>query len=365
MSRQLAWFFLAVVTVAVSAPLQALNYEVGGCKAGSGYVNFTTISASVAGVPAGSKILVCPGTYPEQVTITQPLILQGIAAGNSNRAVITINPTGGLAPNVTSIIGQGLYAQVLVQNVNPPGPVNIAGITVDGGGGNVGCSTSVGLVGIFYAVGTSGTINEVTTRNHQSSGCGNSIWAENTAGATQIIRIENSSVRNFDNWGITALSDQNTSTLTTIMNANFINPASTALAVNAEGMVGSISNNVVTSAGTGIGSLAFAGPITVSGNTVADIVGGIGVEVTSGTTATSNKVSNMANAFYFPDGGATVKSNTVMNATGAAFDLNCFVGSTVSANRVNDSQFGFQYSRSLITGNSLYNVDTVQSGSCP
>src|SRR6266478_596582 len=200
MSRRLSWFVSAVVILAVSAPLQALNYEVGGCKTGSGYVNFTTISAAVAGVPAGSKILVCPGVYPEQVTITQPLTLQGIAWNKSNRAVIAINPTVGLATNVTSIIGQGLYAQVLVQNVNPPGPVNIMGITVDGGGGNVGCSTSVGLVGIFYAAGTSGTINEVTTRNHQSSGCGNSIWAENTAGATQIIRIENSSVRNFDNW---------------------------------------------------------------------------------------------------------------------------------------------------------------------
>ncbi len=153
MSRHLAWFFSVVVMLAVSAPLQALNYEVGGCKTGSGYVNFTTISAAVAGVPAGSKILVCPGAYPEQVTITQPLTLQGIASNNSNRAVIAINPIGGLATNVTSIIGQGLYAQVLVQNVNPPGPVNITGITVDGGGGNVGCSTSVGLVGIFYAAG--------------------------------------------------------------------------------------------------------------------------------------------------------------------------------------------------------------------
>src|SRR6266853_4768756 len=140
MSRHLAWFFSVVVMLAVSAPLQALNYEVGGCKTGSGYVNFTTISAAVVGVPAGSKILVCPGVYPEQVTITQPLTLQGIASNNSNRAVITINSNGSSAANVTSISGQGLYAQVLVQNVSPAGPVNIIGITVDGSGDNAGCS---------------------------------------------------------------------------------------------------------------------------------------------------------------------------------------------------------------------------------
>jgi hypothetical protein len=46
-------------------------------------VNFTTISAAVIGVPAGSKIQVCPGTYPEQVTISQPLTLEGISSGNA------------------------------------------------------------------------------------------------------------------------------------------------------------------------------------------------------------------------------------------------------------------------------------------
>src|SRR5256885_16050300 len=92
---------------------------------------------------------------------------------------------------------------------------------------------------------------------HHSPGCGKSKGAKTAAGATQIIRIENSSVRNFDNWGITALSYQNTSTLTATINGNFIDPASSALAVNASGMVGSISNNVITSAGVGIGSLAL------------------------------------------------------------------------------------------------------------
>jgi hypothetical protein len=360
MSRRRAWFFLAAVMLAASGELQALNYEVGGCKTGAGYVNFTTISAAVAGVPAGATILVCPGVYPEQVTITQPLTLQGIRSGNSNRAVIAINPTGGLAPNVTSIIGQGLYAQVLVQNVNPPGPVNITGITVDGGGGNVGCSTRVGLVGIFYAAGTSGTINEVTTRNHQSSGCGNSIWAENTAGPTQTITVENSSVHNFDNWGITALSDQNTSTLTAAIRGNSV--TSSGLAINAQGMVGTITNNVITSVGFGIGSLAYAGLITVSGNTVADVPSQ-GIQVTGGTTATFNKVSNTGTAFFFPGGEAIVKSNTLMNAVGA-FEDNC-TGSTIGGNTVNDAQSGFAYSLSLITGNSLYNVDTIQTSSCP
>ena len=172
MSRHLARFFSAVVMLAVSAPLQALNYEVGGCKTGSGYLNFTTVSAAVAGVPAGATIQVCPGVYPEQVTITQPLTLKGIASGNANRAVIAINPNGNLAPNVTSsITSYPFYAQMLVQNVSPVGAVNITGITVDGAGANAGCSGET-LAGIFYASGTSGTVNEVTARNQVNGGCG-------------------------------------------------------------------------------------------------------------------------------------------------------------------------------------------------
>src|SRR5208282_16472 len=162
MSRHLAWFFWPALMLAVNVPLQALTYEVGGCKTGKSYVNFTTISAAVIAVPAGSTIEVCPGVYSEQVTITQPLTLKGINFNNANRSVITINDPAGalLAPNVTSLTtGQPFYAQVLVQNLNPAGLVNLTGITVDGTGGNTEkCSVGSSLLaGIFYASGTSGT----------------------------------------------------------------------------------------------------------------------------------------------------------------------------------------------------------------
>src|SRR5258708_20805020 len=201
MSRHLAWFFSVVVMLAVSAPLQALNYEVGGCKTGSGYVTFKTVWGGVAGVPAGSKIQICPGVYPEQVTITQPLTLQGIGSGNATRAVITTNPNGGFAPNVTSLGLGPVYAQVLVQNVTPAGPVNMTGITVDGAGANPGCSTLT-LAGIFYASDTSGTVNEVTVRNQVNGGCAWGIWVENGGSTNETITIENSSVHNQGNGGV-------------------------------------------------------------------------------------------------------------------------------------------------------------------
>jgi hypothetical protein len=377
MSRYFSWLFTMLVMLAASAPLQALNYEVGGCKTGSGYVNFATISTAVAGVPAGATIQVCPGVYPEQVTITQPLTLKGIASGNANRAVITINPNGNLAPNVTSVIGEYLFAQVLVQNVNPPGSVNIIGITVDGTNGpQQGCSDANGFAGVFYASGTTGTVNEVTARN-QIGGCGlgAGIWVENGAGPTQAITVENSSVRNMDGPGIHNVSDQTPATIMATIKGNFVTSANSlegnieAVGVWVLGGAGTVTNNFITGGSTGISNSGnIFGPccaITASGNVLADIPGTLGTAILyspNGSTAQSNKISNVYTAFDLT-GGATVKSNTSMNtAYGVLFRCST---NTVSGNIFNDSQFGFYQALSMITGNAIYNVDTIQSGSCP
>jgi hypothetical protein len=369
MSRHLAWFFLAVVMLAVSTSLQALNYEVGGCKTGSGYVNFTTISAAVVGVPAGATIQVCPGVYPEQVTITQPLTLKGIASGNANRAVITINPNGSLAPNVTSVIyGLPFYAQVLVQNVNPAGPVSIIGITVDGSGDNAGCSAET-LAGIFYASSTSGTVNEVTARNQVNGGCGWGIWVENGAASSETITIENSSVHNggFDGGGIAAVSVSPQPTLSATISGNFLSNAG-FLEIN-DSSSGVIAGNVLTSGAAGGRSIfASADSLTISANTVADSLG-IGIVTEGANTVVSNKLSNVGDSIaLFSNVAATIKSNTIKNTfCGLDFSGGSSSG-TISGNTLNDSLYGFaNWFGPTISGNSLYNIDNVQStsASCP
>ena len=375
MSRHLAWFFLAVLMLAVSAPLQALNYEVGGCKTGSSYVNFTTISAAVIGVPAGSKIQICPGVYPEQVTITQPLTLQGIAANNASRAVITVPVSASLAPNVGGLFGT-FYAQVLVQNVNPAGPVNIIGITVDGAGINLSCDGSEFLAGIFYASGTTGTVNGVTARNNQSSGCGYGVWAENGAAPNQSIVIENSSVHE---GGIVTLTDQNPPTLAATIKGNFLTSANQTYVegyfegITVAGVNGSVTGNVTTGGYSGItaGNGVYGGgggTVTISQNTIADLGNGIFL-VNSIGVISSNKIWNAQWPFTFvpqttyPDGPTTIKGNIAMNSFEAVFFAGCPANLTLQGNIFNDAQVAFYRAPSVITGNALYNVDTVQAGS--
>lgn len=376
MSRHLAGLFLAAGMLMVSARSQAKTYEVGGCKTGTNYVNFTTISAAVTGVPVGAKIQVCPGVYPEQVTIMQPLTLEGITFNNASRAAITANANGDFAPNVSGLFGP-FYAQVLVQNVNPPGPVNITGITVDGAGINFDCSRNVFLAGIFYASSTSGTVNEVTGRNNQSNGCGFSIWVENGDTTSQSVTVENNSIHQ---GGIVVLNDQNPPTLTTTVKGNFV--ASTAPVewffnafqdIAVAGASSSITGNVVTGGSYGItvGNDNFftgeGGTVSVSQNTIADMPFGYATYLYgSNATISSNKMSNVDAAFLFGynTNPAIIEHNTVMNTMRPVDVAVCSNDWTVKNNVFNDAQVAFWGIPSPIAGNTLYNVDTVLTGSC-
>src|SRR4029077_9865847 len=49
---------------------------------------YTTIQAAVNAVAFAGTVLVSPGTYPEQVTIIQPLTLRGVQSRNMGAAVV-------------------------------------------------------------------------------------------------------------------------------------------------------------------------------------------------------------------------------------------------------------------------------------
>jgi hypothetical protein len=129
-----------------ACPAMASTYYVGTCHAKS----FSTISAAVSAVPAGSIIDVCPGFYSEQVIISKSLTLQGVAYQNTSGAAVA--SSGSVAE--TQVLGLDLIPAIWVT----AGTVNISNLSV--------VSYSVSIcpqlpTGIFYASGTSGTVNHV------------------------------------------------------------------------------------------------------------------------------------------------------------------------------------------------------------
>src|SRR6516165_1032911 len=125
------WF--SIMTLAFGAKemsAASVTYIVGACKTGT---QFSTIQSALDPSPAPDIVEVCPGQYPEQITITNPVTLEGISAGNQAQARI-VTPAGGLPVNADVNLGDGVPApaavQIYVKNVT--GPVNLTNLQVNG-----------------------------------------------------------------------------------------------------------------------------------------------------------------------------------------------------------------------------------------
>ena len=112
-------FFAGVCVILAAQPSYAQTVAVGNCQ--PHLVSYLTISAAVAAATSGTTVLVCPGTYPEQVTVTQPLTLRGLNLRIlGNNPVIAV-PSGGLL--VTDSSGNATQLSVLGEEASAFGPV--------------------------------------------------------------------------------------------------------------------------------------------------------------------------------------------------------------------------------------------------
>jgi hypothetical protein len=373
----------------VAKPLVAETYYVGTCKTGA----FTTISAAVAAVPAGSIVAVCPGFYAEQVAITKPLTLHGLRIHGSSQAMITM-PAGGLA-TTRSIVSGTVAAQVEVRAET----VNIRNIGVNGYTAS-NCPKTT-HIGIFYSSRSSGTVSEVSILNQNCNAMGIGLLAENS-GTTEAVTIANSSIQSFTKFGITAvcLCDQN-SALTASVTGNYVfSPESSALVgIEMQRVPGSISGNVVS---VGLSTVAIAADcgsesadcgsdFSVTGNTLSGGFDGVlmlRAGSVIGNTITGSAMTRIQYAIVlfrtanvivehnnvgFTDYGiwlsalgvtkAIVKSNVITNSD-VGIEFNCSAGDlTVSGNTINVAYTGMDAVPESFTGaNKFYNVATIRNG---
>ncbi len=169
---------------------------------------YTTIQSAVNAAPPGAVILVCPGTYPEEVRVSKPLTIRGIRVGNENLALI--NPPIALQNTTSLASGNPVAAIILVERTTN---VTLDNLTVDGAANliNLGCAPN--LVGIFYR-NASGKITNAAVRNIRLfpatlSGCqsGLGIFAQSgdEPGVRRGARLEvlNTSVHDYQKNGIT------------------------------------------------------------------------------------------------------------------------------------------------------------------
>ena len=356
MIRLRPWMLAAALSIFGASPAFASDYAVGTCK--PGLKSYTTISAAVAAAPAGSTVYVCPGFYPEQVVISQPLSLVGLSSGESDQAIIGA-PTR-MTVNTTTAAGNPLAAQVLVTT----GPVNIRKITVDGSAN--GLDGSVQLAGIYFGSGASGDISGVTTRNQLNGGDGIGIFVENGDAESEAVTIEDCSVHDFDFIGLWLNGNVNAT-----VQRSFVNGAN-AGGFNYGALVGypdnrtvaTITNNVMTGPGSNVnaqGITVDAPSATVNGNTLTGWYYALADFGAASYMYNSTRDSKIAFNLGVP--GGNLQTNSILQSF-VAVDFNCNTG-TVSGNVINDASYAMYFAGSgADAGNNFANVATIENGGC-
>jgi len=174
---------------------------------------------------APDTVEVCPGQYPEQITITKPVTLEGISEGNAAQARI-VTPGGGLTINADVNTGDGVpdpaAVQIYVKNVS--GAVNLTNLEVNGIANGLSGTGSF-VIGVLYQQ-TSGTINHVIT-SHQN-GQDTTGWGIFLEGGNSkpSVTVENSSLDDFSQGGIWTIGTTAAPNLTATIKNNVISSAS-------------------------------------------------------------------------------------------------------------------------------------------
>jgi parallel beta-helix repeat protein len=318
------------------------------------YPHYSDIQTAVSSVPLNTIVMVCPGTYPQQIIISQPLTLQGVTDGTGNAAVITV-PGGGLVQNGTSNSFGPVAVQLLVQNTVG---VTIKNLTVDGNGGNCPANRNVGI-GVFD-VGTpnDGTaaamIQNVVVRNDLVC-FGDGILAD-----TSFITINGSEIHDINQTAIDAYSAKYTITKNSIQRAHTFG---IVLVNNATGSL--VSGNNVSDGFNGIFTTG-SNSATITSNTVLNNTDvGVWLDFASHQIVTQNVVSDSPWPLIVEGGASnTVQNNTLSDASvDGILDFLSLGGNNITKNTVNEAPFGIfadnTTSGDTLVPNAFYNVITT------
>lgn len=358
--RYIRLFLMAVLSLAahdLSAATGGTTYVVGTCR--PGLPSFTTISAALAAAAPGYVVMVCPGTYNEQLQVTKSVTLEGVSTGNASQVIIAA-PSVGLVGNATDSYGNLIAAQLWVTNA---GLVNISNLTFDAAGNQL--TTFPPYIAGIFIQDTSGTVNRVMTRNQQGNTAGRGIMVEGGI-ANPSITIENSTIHDFDYVGIVAVADAGSSPYTAVIKNNDVDGGggklNSGIIIGYGGTV-TVQNNVVTGTSRGMGAVGGVTG-TISNNVLSDNVAGI-VTGADAVAVSANKILGSSyEAIILTTSAATIESNTIMS-TPVGIDYSCTANGSVRSNTIVDAVTGLTNVPSAVaTTNSYFSVGTIRGTGC-
>lgn len=349
-------FFLLVLLA--SAPAFSATVVVGTCMPNK--VSYDSLTDAVQGVPAGSTIQVCPGSYSEQLVIDKSLTLKGIASGNGAYPVIVL-PPGGPTANATGLnIASFFSNSVIAGQIVVLGGANL---TINGMALDATSSTPVcnAIVVAVVVQDSSATLTDVAVKNQIQIGpppcanlaIGGGVLAQSDTAVAQTIKVQNST---FLNAGQAIESDGAANTVTISNNSFAGNPASNENAISIEGGASTIQGNTIADynyppAGTDINNASFAifmnCPLsgTVANNHISSSQAGIYLSpapCASGISITGNDISGASLiAIEAGETSGLIQGNDIRTSLTAIRFSSVAAGNTIQNNTINDACAAF------------------------
>lgn len=322
---------------------------------------FTSIQDAINAANPGSLIRVCPGTYPEQLSINKSLSIEG-----DNGAIVL---PSNMVANTTGSSGAPIAAAILVMDA-----ANVEGFIVDTSNNRI-TECSPDLIGILYQ-NSSGTIKHNAVRNTKLSvslnGCqsGDGIVVQTLSGETSNVKIDDNSIHDYQKNGITGNESDTEVTITdnvvtglgptsgaaqngiqigfgakgsvqrNTVTDNVWSPCvSTAnCAFNATGILVFESDNVLVEhnsvATSQVGVFAGGQSAKVESNSISNSLVLVGIDLAGdNNVAKSNHVTNSGQAAILIEGNNnSVQANDLIEAPVGILKLSGTVGNTHSGN---------------------------------
>ena len=260
----------------------AKTVQVGTCI--TSLKSYPSISAALSVVGPGATVDICPGTYPEQLTISSPVSLVGVVSGTSAAAIVTV-PNGGLTQNGTTQNTGPHASQIAVQDV---GPVIIKNLIVDGSSSVCPPPGFVDGIAFLSNTGTaSGKVLSSSVRNTANdSSCSGvnatGIFAE--SGSSLPIAVQGNSVHGSGGNGIIFAFGQ-TGTIT----GNTVSGGRSGITLYNPGSAVKVTSNAISGGDSGI-DLSSASNAVVQLNTITALTGNA-LRLNESTSGGSNNVT--------------------------------------------------------------------------
>jgi Periplasmic copper-binding protein (NosD) len=288
------------------------NAVVGSCYPGT---QFTTIQAAVNAASSGSTVRVCPGNYPEQIFITQPVSLLGISVATD---AVIVPPTTGFIAN-GSYNSTPFVSQVLVWHTT----ATINNIAIDAGGSR-SCLPAGRYFGIAYQ-SSSGTIKNSVVKNGPYCGDSSDILADTTSD----LKITNNALRDASDYILVT-----SATNTTINNNTLIQGYGVPFwGVDVQNSPGptTITGNTISSMQIAAINIISSPSATITGNNLPGNQFAIGIYLFAATNAIvqNNRITTVLWGIQINDNGQSGNINATKNTI---MDANCglSVGQTLN-----------------------------------